>query len=100
MREHSPSAEQVLDFVSALASGAADHVSGELRQGRVRSLRFFAFKLGLVQLRDLSGAAVETWLAADRWTCRPAKTALPLPLSAVARLELVGRPRAGAMSSV
>ena len=88
-----PSAEQVLDFLGALACGAASD-RGCARKGRakdkVRSLRFLSFKLGLKQLCDiLSGPVVEAWLAADKWDKLPVREALPLPLSIVARLELV-----------
>ena len=88
----SPSAEQVLDFLGALAVGAVCDRGSRRRGGakeKVRSLKFLAFKLGLGCLRDiLSGPVVDAWLAADKWEKRPPREALPLPLTAVAQLEM------------
>ena len=86
-----PSLEQLLDFLGALSIGASSD-RGSARKGsakeKVRSLRFLAYNLALTALcAILSGPVVEAWLAGDKWDRRPAREALPLPLSVVARLE-------------
>ena len=87
-----PSAEQLLDFLGALAVGAACDRGALRRSGakeKVRSLKFLAFKLGLASFRViLSGLIVDAWLSAEKWDKRSAREALPLPLTVVAQLEL------------
>ena len=83
--------KQVLDYLQALAAGASDDRGlqrAASAKGKVRSLRFLAYKVGLSSFRELlHNPLVEAWLSAEKWNQNPAKEALPLPLFVVAQLE-------------
>ena len=86
-----PSVASILDFCDALAHGAAlDRGAKRACRAKesIKALKFVGHKLGLNQLLDgVHSPAVEAWVSQDKWTCKPLKEALPLPLFVIAKFE-------------
>ena len=75
-----PSSEQVLDFLGALSIGASSD-RGSARKGSAKEKVRSLYKISGVQAGSYGPVS-------DKWDRRPAREALPLPLSVVvARLE-------------